>query len=92
MNEKHPPRTGVAQIMTWDWREQPDVGRLAEIIYDLSEGRLYVTGPDTGSDECALVVSTVQLDADGARDAFRRWCVSEDNTGDRLDEIEVTGA
>lgn len=81
---------GTARVMTWDWREQPDIGDLAEIIFDLSEGRLHVFAPDTGSDEFALVVSTVPLDADSARDAFRRWWVSEDDTGDRLDEIKVT--
>jgi hypothetical protein len=78
--------------MTWDWREQPDVEWLAAIIFDLSEGKLHVSAPETGCDEHALVISTVPLDADGAEDAFRRWWVSEDDTGDRLDTIEVTSA
>lgn len=83
---------GTARVMTWDWRERIDVDTLAAIIYDLSEGGLHVSSPDTGCDEYALVVSTVELNSDQARDAFQRWWVSEDDTGDRLDEIEVTGA
>lgn len=84
--------SGTARVMTWDWREQPDVKRLAAIVYDLSEGKLHVSSPDTGCDEYALVVSTVPLDKTGAEDAFCRWWVSDDGEGDRLDEIEVTGA
>lgn len=83
------PTTGIARVMTWDWREQPDIDDLGGIIDVLSGGALHVMEPDTDSDEHALVISTVPLDADQAKDVFRRWWVSEDEDGDRLDEIEV---
>lgn len=86
-NETH--RAGTARVMTWDWKERIDTDELAAIIYDLSGGKLHVSSPDTDSDEYALVVSTVPLDETAARDAFRRWWVSEDDDGDRLEEIPV---
>lgn len=83
--------TGRASVMSWDWREQPDLGRLAEMVHEMSGGTVHLADVgDTGSDEHALVVSTVPLDGPAVKALFNRWWVSEDDDGDRVDVLEVT--
>lgn len=70
----HYPRVPDLAIRTlsWDWREQPDLDVLARHIRDLSGGALLLHTVDTGSDECAIVLSTAPLNEDSVRVAYER--------------------
>jgi hypothetical protein len=68
----------TVRVLSWDWREQPDLTALARDIADLSGGRLYLAGVDTGSDEYAVVLSTAQLDKAAVDEAYRRRWEGED--------------
>jgi hypothetical protein len=52
--------TGRAAVLSWDWREQPDLDALTRILRDLAG--LHLHHVDTGSDEYAIVIATVPLD------------------------------
>ena len=47
----------TARVLSWDWREQPDLDHLATTIHDLSAGRVRLHQVDTGSDEYAIVLT-----------------------------------
>jgi hypothetical protein len=62
------------ELLSWDWREQPDLDRLAQIVRDLSGLRVHLTQVDTGSDEYAIVLSDQQLSEDEAAQVYAgRW-------------------
>lgn len=63
-----------AAVISWDWRQQPDLDHLARLIHDLSGGQLIVRQADTGSDQYALVLSTVGLDQQEADRLYQQWC------------------
>lgn len=51
------------QVITWDWKEQVPLDRLAAVVREVSGGRVHLHPvDDTGGDEYALVVSARQLD------------------------------
>jgi hypothetical protein len=56
----------------WDWREQPDLDRLADDIRDMTGGGLHLTEIPTGSDQYAIALSTRELTAGEAYDAYTR--------------------
>ncbi len=58
------------EVLTWDWREQPNLAELAEIVTRLSGGRLHIVQPDTGGDEYAIVLSTVALTVEQATEVY----------------------
>lgn len=62
-----------AAVLTWDWREQPDLNHLSAIIRDLSGGRIHLTPTATGTDEYALIVSTAPVDEATAAGLYRQW-------------------
>lgn len=64
------PRTAV---LTWDWREQPNLDRLAQLVAVLSGGGLHLRQVDTGSDEHAVVLCTTWLGPEQARQAYERY-------------------
>jgi hypothetical protein len=45
------------EVLTWDWRQQPDLARLARILLEVSGGTVHLAEVDTGSDEYAIVLS-----------------------------------
>lgn len=47
----------TARVLTWDWRQQPDLDRLAAAIRDLTGGNVGLHQVDTGSDEYAIVLA-----------------------------------
>jgi hypothetical protein len=65
---KHRP---AAAIMSWDWREQPDLNQLAGLVRSLTGGALHVQPADTGMDQCGIVLSTVPLGEAAATDVWR---------------------
>lgn len=65
-------------VLSWDWREQPDVEEFHRAVFDISEGKVHITKVDTGSDEYAVIVSDEQL-VDGEPEAlYREWLVGDD--------------
>lgn len=58
------------RVITWDWREQPDLDELATAIRELSDDRIHLTVVDTDSDQYAVVVSRGRLTAEGAAAAY----------------------
>ncbi len=58
------------EVLTWDWREQPNLTELAEMVTRLSGGRLRIVQPDTGGDEYAIVLSTVALTVEQATEVY----------------------
>jgi hypothetical protein len=57
------PRT---EVVTWDWKEQPDPGQLTAAIGRVSAGTVHACFPGTGSDQYALVLSTLPLTPEAA--------------------------
>lgn len=62
-----------AAVITWDFREQPDLDHLARLVHDLSGGRVHLHHPATGTDDYALIVSTTALDDTAATTLYREW-------------------
>lgn len=67
----------TSRILTWDYREQPDLDALGEAIRTLSRGAVDLRAvPDTGSDSYAVVVADHPLTDAEAQEA---WDVHEEN-------------
>ena len=61
-------------VVTWDWKEQPDLDELDRAVWMASGGFARVHPIDTGSDEFAIVVADHRVTADEADAAYRgRW-------------------
>lgn len=64
----------TTRLLSWDWREQPDINDLKKIITELSGGSLHVEEIDTDSDEYAIAFSTEPLSKESAKEAYlSRW-------------------
>jgi hypothetical protein len=53
--------TGQPEILSWDWREQPNLDQLAAALGRVSGGTVHLAQVDTGSDEYAIVLSPMPL-------------------------------
>ena len=49
------------ELVTWDWKESPDMMEIGRIVTRLSGGKVFITEIDTGSDQVGIFVSTVPL-------------------------------
>ena len=58
------------RVVTWDWREQPDLAELATAIRELSDGRVHLAAVDTGSDQIAVVLSRGRLSRESVAAAW----------------------
>jgi hypothetical protein len=67
-------------VLSWDWREQPNLDELARAVREVSGGTVHVAQVDTSSDQYAIVVSTVALDGPAVVDAYDRWLGSGEET------------
>ncbi len=45
------------RILSWNWRGQPDLERLATALREVSGGAVHLHEVDTGSDEYAIILS-----------------------------------
>jgi hypothetical protein len=52
----------AAKIFTWDWQEQPDMAAIAEVVHEVSGGRVHMREVDTGSDQYEWIVSDYPVD------------------------------
>jgi hypothetical protein len=67
------------EILSWDWRGQPDLNRLARLVRDLSGGTVHLTPvDDTGRDEYALIVDVRPYEQAEATEAYLRRCEGEE--------------
>jgi hypothetical protein len=41
------------RVLTWDWREQPDIEELTRHLHDVGPGQAHIAAAATGSDEYA---------------------------------------
>ncbi len=57
-------------VMSWDWREQPDLDQLDQAVRYASGGLARVHTVDTGSDEYAIVVADHRVTAAEAQAAW----------------------
>ena len=46
-----------AQIVTWDWKAQPEMEVIAAAVQEISDGRVFMREYDTGGDNYAWIVS-----------------------------------
>lgn len=60
------------EILSWDWKGQPDLVWLARIIADLSGSAVHLAEVVTGSDEYAIVLSDEVLGAGIPAEVYRR--------------------
>ena len=67
-----PNRSDRTAVLTWDWREQPDLDHLGRLICDLSGGTVHLHQVDTGSDQYAIVLATTKLDARSVCEIYDR--------------------
>lgn len=67
-----------AAVLSWDYREQPDMDHLALVLSELTDNLIHVYQPDTGSDQYAVVITTGPVDAAAVRQAFNRWMSGEE--------------
>jgi hypothetical protein len=65
------------ELLMWDWRESPDIMELSRIVSRLSCGKVFITEANTGSDQMAILISTVPITAETATEMFNsddeRW-------------------
>jgi hypothetical protein len=52
----------AAKIITWDWKEQPDLAELAAAVAEMSGGRVHMREVDTGSDQYEWIISDYEVD------------------------------
>lgn len=70
------------EVLSWDYREQPDLAHLADVVRRMSADTVHLHQvEDTGGQEYALVVSPVGLDEEAVADVYRRWYVSDQPDG-----------
>lgn len=67
-----------ARILSWDWREQPDLDELARVLLDVSGGVVRLYQVDTGCDEYAVVVADRELGVTEVEAEWRRRWEGED--------------
>lgn len=72
--DPHEPR---AAVLTWDYRQGPNLDQLAQLITDLSGGRLHLRHVDADSDEVVIVLATTALDEAHAMATFERWYAAD---------------
>lgn len=58
------------EVISWDWREQIDLGKLGEVIRTLSGGTLDLREVNTDGDFYAVVISDQPIPAEQAQALF----------------------
>lgn len=61
------------EMLTWDWKEQVDLARLAVAISRVSRGRIFITEGETGGDSFGVIVSNVPIAEETATELIRNW-------------------
>lgn len=58
-------------VLSWDWRGQPDLDRLARALFTVSGGTVHLRQVETGSDQYAIVLSDKPLTEAEAYASYR---------------------
>lgn len=77
-----PKHRDAAAVMSWDYREQPDLDDLARTVRDMTGGALNIREANTRSDQYAIVLSTAPLDETAADAVYDRWRKAMGGLGD----------
>lgn len=62
--------TARTEVLSWDWREQPDPARLARALTVVSGGTVHLAQVDVGTDDYVIVLSDEPLTAEQATSAY----------------------
>jgi hypothetical protein len=60
----------MAEVVSWDWKEQPDLDKLGDVIRRVSGGACDLRAIDTAGDDYAVVVSDHVMDVPEARELY----------------------
>lgn len=60
----------MAEVISWGWRQQPDLAALGEAVRRVSGGSCDIVAVETAGDEYAIVVADHTLSEDEARELF----------------------
>ena len=69
----------MPEILSWDWRQQPDLDALGAALRRVSGGAVNLHKVNTGSDEYAIVLAAEPLDGAQVAEAYRRHCYGEED-------------
>ncbi len=62
------------RLLTWDWREQPDLKELGRALAEVSGGRIHLAEVETGDDQFAIVIADAPVSEAEATEIYRtRW-------------------
>jgi hypothetical protein len=73
----HKPRT---TMLSWDWKEQPDLDTLGRVITTMSNGTVHLHQVDDGTDNITILLSDTPLDARAVLDAYDAACEPQAGT------------
>lgn len=51
----------AARVLSWDWKGQPDLRKLAAAVHEISAGTVFIREIDTGGDFYMLVIADHQV-------------------------------
>lgn len=60
----------MAEVISWDWRQQPDLIKLREAVRRVSGGACDLAEIDTGGDDYAVVIADHVVDDAEARELY----------------------
>ena len=63
---------GPPDILTWDYREQPDLDVLAEMVRRWSGGTVRISEIPTGDDSYAIVITNREISLEDAQGIYRQ--------------------
>lgn len=63
----------IHRILSWDWKEQPDLDQLREALREVSGGTVHLHEVDTGSDQFAVVLTDREWSDDEVQLGYDRW-------------------
>jgi hypothetical protein len=65
------------EVLSWDYKEQPDLNMLGQIVREMSGGRVHLTAvEDTGDQYYAVIVAARPFEQDAATEIYRYWLES----------------
>jgi hypothetical protein len=90
--ELKPERPTEYRLITWDWQENPDFPAISSAFTELSRGGTTYgyNVEETGSDQYAVIISTVPLDKTGVQSVFEELRPrQDDNEPIDLDDLKA---
>ncbi len=81
-----------AAVLSWDYRQQPDLEKLARVVHQLSDGRVHLHEVDTGGQEIAVVLTDGALSGVAAAEVFDGWYLAQATMPELFELDEETHA